>query len=101
MPAVSPSGTARCSAASPGAAPRRLRLRPERRGASAAPAVAADEGRRNYSMRGQRVPEHLLELEQRFVGIGHLDGAHAKGSSGLEIDAQVVEEDRLLGLDAE
>ena len=47
------------------------------------------------------MPEHLGQFRQRVVGVGHLDGAHAEQSGRLEIDAEVVEEHRLLRLDVE
>ena len=47
------------------------------------------------------VLEDLLELSEGPIGVGHLDGVHAKGASWLEVDPKVVEEHRLLGLDAD
>ena len=45
--------------------------------------------------------EDAGQFGQSLVGVGHFDGVHAKGAGWLEIDAEVIEEDRLLGAHAE
>jgi hypothetical protein len=45
--------------------------------------------------------EDTLQFRQRLVGVAHLDGAHAQGAGRLEVDPEVIEEDRLLGLHAD
>src|SRR3546814_15666150 len=49
----------------------------------------------------QREPDHRLQLGDGDIGVDDLDRGHAHGPGRLEVDAEVVEEDRLVRLDPE
>jgi hypothetical protein len=58
---------------------------------SGGPVLSGDNG----------VFEDTLELGESLVGVGHLDGAHAEGAGRLEVDPEVIEKHRLLGLNTD
>ena len=61
--------------------------------------TGADSGC-SVSSDDQWVFEEALQLCQRPVRVAHLDGAYAEGAGRLEVDPEVIEEHRLLGLHA-
>src|SRR5688500_4462612 len=63
------------------------------------PSSAGDPWRLPGTPLAEREADDLLELVDGHGRIVDLDGGHAHGPGRLEVDAEVVEEDRLLGLD--
>src|SRR5207245_5611268 len=91
--------TSRCAtSAAPSRAAPRPGARPSTsrsRSSSSLVRSAADAGR------AQGEANDRLELGDGGVGIDDLDGGHAHGARGLQVAADVVEEDGLGGLDRE
>src|SRR5438093_12705369 len=73
----------------------------------ARPATSPSTARSSAGLRSSepvsanREADNPLELVERLTGLADLDGGHAHRPRRLEVDAQVVQEDRLGRLDGE